>query len=130
MMAEYILREAAREELLSWARCINHPEHLMTADAMCVLDNIPAAEVELVVHGRWVLLRQGGCTSLYACSACQRKITLSGDLNTREPRLKKLYPYCHCGARMDGGGRNDDPVDGQAAGGRRGTVSGVRGEPV
>ena len=29
MMAEYIPRETAKEELLSWARCINHPEHLM-----------------------------------------------------------------------------------------------------
>lgn len=44
-MAEYIERSDAKEELLSWARCIKHPEHLMTEDAMCVLDGIPAADV-------------------------------------------------------------------------------------
>lgn len=50
-MAEYIERAKAKEELLSWARCIKHPEHLMTEDAMCVLDGIPAADVVEVVHG-------------------------------------------------------------------------------
>lgn len=49
-MAEYIEREKAKEELLSWAVCINHPEHLLREDALCVIDNIPAADVEVVVH--------------------------------------------------------------------------------
>ena len=48
-MADYIERAKAKEELLSWARCIKHPEHLMTEDAMCVLDSIPAADVVEVV---------------------------------------------------------------------------------
>ena len=48
-MAEYIERSKAKEELLSWARCIKHPEHLLTEDAMCVLDGIPAADVVEVV---------------------------------------------------------------------------------
>ena len=108
-MAEYIEREAVRNTL--------YEADVITMNGLAILNRFPAADVVPVVRGRWDLLRQGGCTSLYACSVCQRKITLSGDLSTREPRLKKLYPYCHCGARMDGGVHNDDPVDGQATGG-------------
>ena len=52
-MSEYIEREAAKDELLSWAVCINHPEHLMREDAMDVLDSIPAADVSPVRHARW-----------------------------------------------------------------------------
>ena len=44
-MAEYIERDAAKDELLSWAVCIKHPEHLMKEDAMHILDSIPAADV-------------------------------------------------------------------------------------
>lgn len=45
MAKEYIERSEVKEELLSWARCIKHPEHLLTEDAMFVLDNINAANV-------------------------------------------------------------------------------------
>ncbi len=49
-MAEYIEREAAKEELVSWARCINYPKYLLTEDAMCVLDGMKAADVVEVVR--------------------------------------------------------------------------------
>ena len=42
---EYIEREAAKRELLSWAVSINHPEYLMRDDAMHVIDSMPAADV-------------------------------------------------------------------------------------
>ena len=55
-MAEHIERAKAKEELLSWARCIKHPEHLMTEDAMCVLDSIPASDVvEVSAVEAWLL---------------------------------------------------------------------------
>ena len=94
-MAEYIERAKAKEELLSWARCIKHPEHLMTEDAMCVLDGIPAADVVEVVHGKWVdhMVRD------WRCSVCGEKIN----------KIRKVDGYCYedkpnycpdCGARM------------------------------
>lgn len=49
-MAEYIEREQVKDELLSWAVCINHPEHLLKEDALCVIDAIPAADVVPVVR--------------------------------------------------------------------------------
>ena len=45
MDKEYIEREAAKRELLSWAVCMNHPEYLIKDDALHVIDSIPAADV-------------------------------------------------------------------------------------
>ena len=50
MAKEYIEREAAKRELLSWAVSINHPEYLIKDDALHVIDSIPAADVVEVVR--------------------------------------------------------------------------------
>lgn len=52
MAKEYIEREAAKRELLSWAVCMNHPEYLMRDDALHIIDSIPAADVAEVVRCR------------------------------------------------------------------------------
>ena len=52
MAKEYIEREAAKRELLSWAVSINHPEYLIKDDALHVVDSIPAADVVKVVRCR------------------------------------------------------------------------------
>ena len=52
MAKEYIEREAAKSELLSWAACMNHPEYLMKDDALHVIDSIPAADVVEAVSCR------------------------------------------------------------------------------
>ena len=52
MTNQYIEREAAKRELLSWAACMNHPEYLMRDDALHVIDSIPAADVVGVVRCR------------------------------------------------------------------------------
>lgn len=95
-MAEYIERAKAKEELLSWARCIKHPEHLMTEDAMCVLDGIPAADVVEVVHGRWIRTTTidydwGGTYHKWTCSVC-------GYYTGENPSGTNYCP--NCGARM------------------------------
>lgn len=51
-MADYIEKETAKEAILSWAVCINHPELLSKEDAMHCIDNLPAADVAPVRHGR------------------------------------------------------------------------------
>ena len=45
MDKEYIEREAAKRELLSWAVSINHPEYLIKDDALHIIDSFPAADV-------------------------------------------------------------------------------------
>ena len=52
MAKEYIEREAAKSELLSWAVCMNHPEYLMRDDALHVIDSIPVADAVPVVRCR------------------------------------------------------------------------------
>ena len=52
MTNQYIEREAAKRELLSWAVCMNHPEYLMKDDALHVIDSIPAADVAEVTRCR------------------------------------------------------------------------------
>ena len=96
-MTEYIEREAAKGELLSWAVCVNHPEHLMREDAIYVLDTIPAADVAPVRHGRWIASHDEFCQ----CSLC--KYPVYAAWNTTN--------YCpNCGAKMDGGDGNIDMV--------------------
>lgn len=57
------------------------------------LENIPAADVAPVVHGRWISYLDGDHIMperYYRCSRC-------GRVESRR------QPYCHCGAKMDGG---------------------------
>lgn len=87
-MADYIEKETAKEAILSWAVCINHPELLSKEDAMHCIDNLPAADVAPVRHGRWIKFRKG---IDWQCSECN----YSTDYNIARN-------YCpNCGARMD-----------------------------
>ena len=50
MTNQYIEREAAKRELLSWAVSLNHPEYLIKDDALHIIDSFPAADVVKVVQ--------------------------------------------------------------------------------
>ena len=52
MTNQYIERETAKNELLSWAVCINHPEYLIKDDALHIIDSFPAADVAKVTRCR------------------------------------------------------------------------------
>ena len=81
-MAEYIDREKAKRLL--------HIEYAYAAEQL--LDEIPAADVAPVVHGRWISFLDGDHIMperYYRCSRC-------GRVESRR------QPYCHCGAKMDG----------------------------
>lgn len=69
--------------------------------------SIPAADVAPVVHGRWKLLRKGDWTSVFVCSVCGRRETIAeSESYNSQLKMPRKYPYCHCGARMDGGACN------------------------
>lgn len=99
MANQYIERETAKSELLSWAACMNHPEYLMRDDALHVIDSIPAADVAPVRHGRWIepkRLYYGA--KQYECSICY------SDTFWKKHSITEKYPHCpNCGVRMDGG---------------------------
>nr|DAK51214.1 MAG TPA: DNA-directed RNA polymerase [Caudoviricetes sp.] len=57
------------------------------------IEDAPAADVAPVVHGRWISFLGGDHIMperYYRCSRC-------GRVESRR------QPYCHCGAKMDGG---------------------------
>ena len=87
-MAEYIEREAAKDELCE--RCTNVLS-CTRSDNDCPikrgLNAIPAADVRPVVHGKWIMNSLESCY-YYKCSVC------GGEVATR-------WNFCHhCGADM------------------------------
>lgn len=64
-------------------------------DAVLIEDivNAPTVEAEPVKHGRWIIIDDVE-KFLAKCSECGR---------VEDTRLIEDYPYCHCGAKMDGG---------------------------
>ena len=67
------------------------------------INAMPAADVAPVVHGCWELIRGGEFTSAFKCSVCGRRVCVSCDSEKTLFYLKDRYPYCNCGAKMDGG---------------------------
>ena len=90
-MAEYI----DREELLTHQYNASHSNWPQLAEMVVGVEDIedaPAADVALVVHGRWNSM--DGYKTGRACSVCGWDV----------PEYGKFYSYCpNCGAKMDGG---------------------------
>lgn len=104
-MAEYIERECLKDTL---SRYLNAPhvrgghsigQGMRVAIKTCIefLDEAPAAEVEPVGHGEW-LLKHIGHGHYWECSKCHTNPCICVTENTK---------FCpNCGARMDGGAEN------------------------
>lgn len=88
-MAEYIERDKAIEAVRS--------DPMGGMNYKRILTDIPAADVAPVVHGRWLQIVSYNNT--YECSKCGRVLVNIAD-GLR--MVAKHYPYCHCGAKMDG----------------------------
>ena len=94
-MAEYIEREALDKALTVAAANDKDKNRRTWAKAICVLHDLPAADVALVVHGHFVHdgPRFAHSVDWWHCSNCGR---LASGVETR-------FDYCPwCGARMDG----------------------------
>ena len=113
-MAEYIGRETFLKDIEE-RYCLPCKEagkdHNGCMCRACWVDDMrgevidaPAADVALVVHGRWRALRKYDGRRTYRCSVCGRAIRLSLAIDINE-----YAPYCNCGARMDGD--DDDKTD-------------------
>lgn len=61
-------------------------------------------EVEPVVHGYWIQIDDGVSAKCGICGAC------ACDLDEGFEEFAKSYRYCpHCGAKMDGEARDENP---------------------
>lgn len=103
-MAEYIEREAVKkalhdntiemEQSIAYSSNIGVPEE----DIEYVIDEIPAADVVEVVHGKWLKTKY---PEQYQCSECYYEWTVRG-MCRETPRDNDAF-YCPCcGAQMDG----------------------------
>ncbi len=93
-MAEFMEREA----LLNEIRMASTLKECVT-----IVRRFPAADVAPVRHGRWELLRKGDWTSVFVCSVCGRRETIAeSESYNSQLKMPRKYPYCHCGAKMDG----------------------------
>lgn len=77
---------------------------LIGAHGMAILELVEAKEREKVRHGRWIRQQSGFGYSVWKCSICGRVLLpQTSPLLSDMEHLNDLYPYCHCGAKMDGG---------------------------
>ena len=60
------------------------------------IDEAPTVDAVEVVHGRWEQVQRWATKAKYRCSVCGREIMSATKVNIEK------YPYCHCGAKMDG----------------------------
>lgn len=103
-MAEYIEREAIMKFPIRKDQCDKEHanEHFIFGieSVLEYVENLPAADVAPVVHGRWEMRPTGMATDTGPeykayCTACN------------EPNKQYHPPFCpHCGAMMDGGAEN------------------------
>ena len=104
MPDEYISREAALTALQD-SDLFNTTERQLRA-----IRELPAADVAPVVHGQWCVSKIRSIETVFYCSECKRTVTVGNDFFGEAPQsASAAYPYCHCGAKMDGG--NGDAVD-------------------
>ena len=63
-----------------------------------ILAHTPTADVQEVRHGRWMYCgKSRGRDHMWQCSECLRTEFTKHKSDIRD------YPYCHCGAKMEGG---------------------------
>lgn len=67
---------------------------------MHIVHTMPTIDARPVVPGRWVQVMRWSNKAKYRCSVCGREIMSATKVNIEK------YPYCHCGAQMDGGDEN------------------------
>lgn len=97
-MTEYISREALIEEIeeeIEAESSFKNGEKLITKGLKIALKDVkklPAADVQPVKRGKWILKENAILTS--ECSLCKRSVSMP------EAKFYKFCPYC--GAKMDG----------------------------
>lgn len=104
-MSDYIDRQAALDAIQAEREYMTRreewlAEHILTHCGYRIIEDLPAADVEPVRHGRWIYGtdEETGEQDIVAwtCSLC-------GEKTPWQPR------YCmHCGARMDGDENADE----------------------
>lgn len=103
-MSDYISREAFKKKYL----CCGYLPEMSEKE----FDEFPAADVEPVRRGEWNIRLADEMTLCLECSICGRKVDNIDLHNLLEAgeygEACRRYPYCHCGAKMNLEGEDND----------------------
>ena len=103
MPDEYISREAALKAANEWVNEARMAPVVRMSRLLDKLAKVPAADVTEVVHGQWCVSKIRSIETVFYCSECKRTVTVGNDFFGEAPQsASAAYPYCHCGAKMDG----------------------------
>ena len=107
-MSDYI----DREELIKHIKDL--PTWWADGSALCAyyltkaitsIEEAPAADVQEIKHGKWIKMDIIPDDVDYYCSKCRNFIDIA---TGRETPIDRGFFYCpHCGAKMDGGKKNE-----------------------
>lgn len=102
-MSDYISRKAAVKIAQKYGLANGSALGRRTGLADCIaieIEGLPAADVELVRHGRWISLTDCSNAGVY-CSICHKKV-YKEDYAWCNRKNKVRSAYCpNCGAKMD-----------------------------
>ena len=74
---------------------VSYLEH--DANLLKAIDELPPVQPERI-KGHWIAITSWNNT--YKCSVCGRLLV---NITDGKNKVAKNYPYCHCGAKMEGG---------------------------
>ena len=104
MAGDYIRRDDALFALRKAERGGSMTALTRLERAYAEIREMPAADVAEVVHGQWCVSKIRSIETVFYCSECKRTVTVGNDFFGEAPQsASAAYPYCHCGAKMDGG---------------------------
>ena len=111
-MAEYIDKKQAIDRIAScYCMSCEHSNGILCRacehqDDMDIIDDMPAADVQPVIHAKWVLFDKDCVGRAFYCSNC-RKVTTTDDYEDT-PLDREEYFCMRCGADM----REPKPIKG------------------
>lgn len=71
------------------------------------IEELSTEDVVEVKHGKWMLMgtemfMDESYSSKFCCSLCSREVGVCHEHDSDKHKyVKAMYPYCHCGAKMD-----------------------------
>lgn len=111
MPKEYIERGAILDAIAEGHGKINDTQEGTAIEIWDEIKKIPAADVVEVRHGEWVIksvsyrMIDDFDEELYVeCPFCKRRFWVAYEFDDEKilKYAREKYPYCHCGAKMDG----------------------------
>ncbi len=96
----YINRKTALIIIDNLKKSVSEDDYLVIVDAIRNIVSVicPSENVAPIKRGKWLPIKNMLYRTHYRCSECGRDVVVFKYSKT----TLKDYPYCHCGAKMEG----------------------------